>query len=66
MYPCVCVCEQVLDISRNKFTRFPIELSTLPSLRDFNMANNHIKLLPRNINAMSFLDSLNLERYHMQ
>ena len=51
-----------LELSGNRFTRFPIELSDLKSLKTLNILNNRMDLLPRAIGEMTQLETLNLSR----
>ena len=53
---------EILDLRNNRFTRFPIELSSLRALKDLSLANNSIALLPRHIDMMSNLEALDLSR----
>lgn len=51
---------ELLDLSRNRFKRFPIELKSMKALKTLDLSNNSLTLLPRSIHTMSFLNTLNL------
>lgn len=53
---------QVLELPNNRFTKFPIELHQMKGLKKLNLANNALSLLPRRINCMTKLQSLDLSR----
>jgi len=51
-----------VDVSKNKFELFPIELRRMKSLKHLNLSNNFITLLPRNIDTMTNLSELNISK----
>ncbi len=53
---------QTLNLSSNKFVRFPGELSAMLALRELNLSNNLVALLPRSISDLTQLNILNLNR----
>ncbi len=42
---------------------FPIELHLMKGLKKLNLANNSLSLLPRKIDVMTNLETLDLSRY---
>eukprot|EP01036_Dinobryon_divergens_P032985 gene32984-42679_t len=57
---------EFIDISSNRFHRFPIELNNVSSLRNLDVSSNRISLLPRNINTLEFLSSIDLSNNRLR
>lgn len=49
-----------LDLSRNNFAAFPVELASIASLQALDLSNNNISRVPEYLNAFQSLMILNL------
>jgi Leucine-rich repeat (LRR) protein len=56
-----------LDISLNRFKKFPSSLKFLVNLKELDISSNNIKIIDsKDINSLKNMESLNLERNNLK